>query len=151
MADERLDEKGLRRVIGLTEAELADVVALVANTDVLELEVSYGSAEVLIRRERVTQPAAAVLDSEPVLDGAAELDPLLAITSPLVGTFHPTVQAGDTVTQGNPLGSITAMGMRTTVDAPQAGTVQEVLVADGGPVEYGQPLILLQRAGVEAR
>jgi biotin carboxyl carrier protein len=44
------------------------------------------------------------------------------------------------------IGAIEALGMPTNVDAPQEGTVEDLLVLDGGPVEYGQPLLLLRRA-----
>jgi biotin carboxyl carrier protein len=69
----------------------------------------------------------------------------LAITSPLVGIFHPAVQAGQQVQTGQSIGAIEALGMPTSVDAPQSGTVEDLLVQDGSPVEYGQPLLILRR------
>ena len=70
----------------------------------------------------------------------------LAIASPLVGIFHPSVSVGGTVESGQPIGAVEALGMPTTVDAPHGGTVEELLVTDGSPVEYGQPLLILRRS-----
>jgi acetyl-CoA carboxylase biotin carboxyl carrier protein len=55
------------------------------------------------------------------------------------------VHAGDEVTAGQAIGAIDSLGIPTNVDAPQAGTVEDVLVGDGSPVEYGQPLLVLRR------
>ncbi|WP_153450936.1 acetyl-CoA carboxylase biotin carboxyl carrier protein [Streptomyces smaragdinus] len=71
--------------------------------------------------------------------------------APLVGTFYvapaptapPFVQVGDQVEKGQQLGIIEAMKLMNPVEATRSGRVVEVLVADGEPVEYGQPLVLL--------
>jgi len=66
----------------------------------------------------------------------------LAITSPLVGIFHASVATGDTHATRPIHRAVEALGMPTSVDAPQSGTVEELLVHDGSPVEYGQPLLI---------
>jgi acetyl-CoA carboxylase biotin carboxyl carrier protein len=125
---------------GLTAAELESVLALVAGTDVVELDITFGSGRVSLRRP----PSVAV--SAPERPTEASAPPAsLAIASPLVGIFHPTVKPGDSVVQGQAIGAIEALGMPTSVDAPRAGTVDDLLVQDGSPVEYGQPLIVLRR------
>jgi len=124
---------------GLSTSELQSVLALVAGTDVVELEVSFGSGNLLIRRPPLVQVA------EPAAVDNKLLDSSLAIASPLVGVFHPAVKPGDSVQQGQAIGAIEALGMPTSVDAPQGGTVGDLLVQDGSPVEYGQPLIVLRR------
>lgn len=134
---------------GLSEEDLSAVLGLVAGTDVVELELTVGGSRVTLRRPPhigtvVTQQA-----SEPSRP-AAENNTPLAIASPLVGIFHPAVATGDTVTQGQVIGAIEALGMPTTVDAPQPGTVEQLLVPDGSAVEYGQPLLLLRRAPPDA-
>jgi acetyl-CoA carboxylase biotin carboxyl carrier protein len=126
---------------GVSERELSEVLALVAGTDVTELELTFGASRVTLRRPPhvVATPAAQTSTPPP--------EPLtLAIASPLVGVFHPSVQPGDTVTHGQVIGAIEALGMPTSVDAPQAGTVEDLLVQDGSAVEYGQPLLVLRRA-----
>jgi acetyl-CoA carboxylase biotin carboxyl carrier protein len=122
------------------------VLDLVAGTDVIELEVSTGTARLSLWRQPVlalTAPSAAdgqVTQETPLPAGAP-----LAIASPLVGIFHPSVKPGDSVQQGQAIGAIEALGMPTSVDAPQSGTVGDLLALDGTPVEYGQPLIVLRR------
>jgi acetyl-CoA carboxylase biotin carboxyl carrier protein len=56
------------------------------------------------------------------------------------------VTVGTSVEPGQPIGAIEALGMPTSVDAPQSGTVEELLVQDGTAVEYGQPLLIVRRA-----
>lgn len=139
---------------GVAEAELQELLRLVAGTEVAELEVAFNGGHVRLRRDvREVQLGSAVeATDEPLSATAAPVasNPLLAITSPLVGTFHLVVSAGDELQAGTPLGSIESLGMPTAVDAPEAGVVEQVLVADGGPVEYGQPLLVLRRAEGQA-
>lgn len=73
------------------------------------------------------------------------------VRSPVVGTFYrapepgaaPFVAVGDMVRPGQVIGIVEAMKLMNEVTAGQAGRVAEVLVADGKPVEYDQPLIAL--------
>jgi acetyl-CoA carboxylase biotin carboxyl carrier protein len=128
---------------GISEAHLAAVLELVAGTDVVELDLVVGGSKLKLRR-----PASAPAAFEPTLPPTvrAALDAgALAVSSPLVGIFHPAVKPGDAVSHGQVIGAIEALGMPTSVDAPQAGTIAELLVQDGAPVEYGQPLLLLRK------
>ena len=140
MSDPLLDRAGI------SESELVEVLALVAGTDVVELRVRFGDGgEIRLRRPPSEMPAAPGerAHSSPQPAGEAVS---LAISSPLVGIFHANVRAGDTVHPGQSIGAIEALGMPTSVDAPQSGTVEDLLVSDGAPVEYGQPLLVLRRA-----
>ena len=133
----------LSHYAGLTEGDLTRVLDMLAGTDVLELDVTIGSAQLSLRRSPGLRP-------QPVVAAGDELypdpePPTLAITSPLVGIFRPAVQAGEQVQAGQPIGAIEALGMPTSVDAPQGGSIEHVLVDDGTPVEYGQPLLVLRR------
>jgi acetyl-CoA carboxylase biotin carboxyl carrier protein len=127
---------------GVSEAELAEVLALVAGTDVVELDLAFGDSRLTLRRP----PATAAPVTAPTGGVSAQDSPSLAIVSPLVGVFHPSVKAGDVLTPGMTIGAIEALGMPTSVDAPQGGTVEDLLAQDGSPVEYGQPLLVLRRA-----
>jgi biotin carboxyl carrier protein len=127
---------------GVSEAELAEVLALVAGTDVVELDLSFGDSRLTLRRPPAPAPPVAA----PTVAVSAQDSPTLAIVSPLVGIFHTSVKAGDVLTPGMAIGAIEALGMPTSVDAPHAGTVEDVLAQDGSPVEYGQPLLVLRRA-----
>ena len=128
---------------GLSATELEAVLALVAGTDVVELDLSFANARLSLRRPANLAPSASTSSEQAATDSAPPAS--LAIVSPLVGIFHPSVKPGDSVQQGQVIGAIEALGMPTSVDAPQAGTVDDVLVRDGSPVEYGQPLIVLRR------
>jgi acetyl-CoA carboxylase biotin carboxyl carrier protein len=126
---------------GIDERELTELLALVAASDVVELEVAFPGGRLSLRRPRSAPTPA------PVDQPASGPLPFLAVTSPLVGIFRPVVGVGAHVEPGQPLGAIEALGLPTSVDAPAAGTVEEVLVADGGAVEFGQTLLLVRVAG----
>lgn len=74
------------------------------------------------------------------------------IESPLVGTFYaapaedaaPFVAVGDTVKRGQTLAIIEAMKLMNEIESEYDGTIAEVLVENGQPVEYGQPLFRIQ-------
>lgn len=74
-----------------------------------------------------------------------------AVTAPLVGTFYqapepgakPFVQIGDRVSVGQQVAIVEAMKLMNRVEADVAGTVIDILVSDGQPVEYGQSLLLI--------
>jgi len=70
----------------------------------------------------------------------------------MVGTFYraaspgakPFVEVGDTVAVGDPLCIIEAMKLMNEIESDQAGVVREVLVENGQPVEFGQPLVRIE-------
>ena len=75
----------------------------------------------------------------------------LVVRAPLVGTFYtasqpgapPFVSVGETVEKGQTLAIIEAMKLRNPLLAESAGTVEKVLVANGDPVEFDQPLVVM--------
>ncbi|MGY6409925.1 MAG: acetyl-CoA carboxylase biotin carboxyl carrier protein [Alkalilacustris sp.] len=75
-----------------------------------------------------------------------------AVTSPMVGTAYlspepgaqPFVGVGAQVAEGQTLMIIEAMKTMNHIPAPRAGTVRRILVADGSPVEYGAPLMIIE-------
>ncbi len=81
----------------------------------------------------------------------AEAVPAGAVTSPMVGTVYlaaepgapSLVKVGDTVTEGQTLLIIEAMKVMNPLAAPHAGTVTQILVSDGQPVEFGEPLLIV--------
>ncbi|MBV9025428.1 MAG: acetyl-CoA carboxylase biotin carboxyl carrier protein [Streptomycetaceae bacterium] len=103
-------------------------------------------------------PPAAVQPSpsDPRTDGSAAADApdqrRFHITAPMVGAFYhapepgatPFVQEGDLVEKGQHIGIVEAMKLMNPIQAEQPGRVVEVLVGDGHPVEYDQPLIALE-------
>jgi acetyl-CoA carboxylase biotin carboxyl carrier protein len=89
-------------------------------------------------------PAAPIAEREAVRTGDT-------VTSPMVGTVYlqsqpgapPFVGVGDTVAAGQTLLLVEAMKTMNPITAPRAGSVLEVLVADGQPVEFGEPLVVI--------
>ena len=77
--------------------------------------------------------------------------PAGAVTSPMVGTVYvapepntpPFVQIGDVVQEGQTLLIIEAMKVMNPLPAPRAGKVTQILVDNGDPVEYGEPLMVI--------
>lgn len=83
---------------------------------------------------------------------AAEEDDAIVIAAPMVGTFYrspepgapPYVEVGDEVAAGQQVGIIEAMKLMNPIVAERPGRVHEILAADGAPVEYAEPLIVLR-------
>ena len=75
-----------------------------------------------------------------------------AVTSPMVGTVYmaaepgaaPFVSTGATVKEGDTILIIEAMKTMNHIPAPRAGTIKRILVEDGGPVEFGAPLVIIE-------
>jgi len=131
----------LHTCTGVSAAELSTLLNLISGTDISELDITSGSTRVRLRRPAVIAAQADAAAASVVVEPHS-----LAITSPLVGIFHASVATGDNVQPGQSIGAVEALGMPTSVEAPQPGTVEELLVHDGSPVEYGQPLLILRRA-----
>ena len=101
------------------------------------------------RTDGQTQAPAGAVKS---IDAAAEIDHSNTITSPMVGVVYtgpdadslPFVKAGDEVTEGQTLLLIEAMKVFNPITAPKAGKVKRILVTTGSPVEFGEPLIVLE-------
>lgn len=82
----------------------------------------------------------------------AELPAGHTITAPMVGTFYatpspkdpPFVQEGDEVKAGDSIGIIEAMKMMNEIESEVAGRVARILIKNGQPVEYGQPLMIIE-------
>ena len=89
-------------------------------------------------------PAAAAQEAPPAVEGHV-------VKAPMVGTFYrspspdakPFVEVGGTVKEGDVICIIEAMKLMNEIDADAAGTVKAILVENGQPVEYGQPLFIL--------
>jgi acetyl-CoA carboxylase biotin carboxyl carrier protein len=96
-------------------------------------------------------PAATVATAA-AAPAASEDDGLIAITSPMVGTFYrapspdspPFVDVGHTVKAGKTVCIVEAMKLFNEIEAESAGTIVKILVENGKPVEYGQKLMLIR-------
>ena len=143
--------------------EMEDIKALldlIKDTDVSEIEVEKEGSKVKIRRGRfytsMEVPAAAAPPQIPqqISHEEAQEERLLTVTAPLVGTFYraPTpeaaafVEAGAEVRKGQVLCIIEAMKLMNEIESESDGRIVKILAANGQPVEYGEPLFLIDPA-----
>jgi len=139
---------------------IRDLAALLKETDLSEIELEQDDWRIRIARSVageavVARPAAA--PAAPVAEEApvADIDPAKnpgAVPSPMVGTAYlasapgaaPFVEVGAQVSEGQTLMIIEAMKTMNHIPAPRAGKVTAVLVEDGQPVEFGEPLMIIE-------
>ncbi|MGH7310336.1 MAG: acetyl-CoA carboxylase biotin carboxyl carrier protein [Candidatus Rokuibacteriota bacterium] len=142
--------------------ELARQLAtLLKELDLTEIEASIGQLRVRLQRVRaVAAPPAApgapveIAAAAPAADAAAAAK-LITIEAPMVGTFYrassptaePYVREGDVVKEGQILCIIEAMKLMNEIESRASGRIVKILVENGQPVEYGQPLVLIDPAG----
>jgi len=96
-------------------------------------------------------PVAAAAPAPAPAPTAAELPKGDVIKSPMVGTVYmqpqpgadPFCKVGDTVTEGQTLLIVEAMKTMNPISAPRSGKIVEILIADGDPIEFGEPLVIL--------
>lgn len=126
---------------------LRKLCALLKEEGLSELTLEEGGRRITLRREL---PA---VTSHPVPVSPAEpSEGLHIIRSPLVGTFWrrpnpdspPFVEVGDRVEEGQPLCIIESMKVMNEIRSDASGVVEEILVEDGSPVEYGEPLFKIR-------
>jgi acetyl-CoA carboxylase biotin carboxyl carrier protein len=132
------------------------LAALLEETGLTEIEYAMGERRIRVVRGGPAAPAVTLSMPAP---GAAAATPAAATTeapgtvkAPMVGTAYlapqpeapPFVKLGDSVREGQTLLIIEAMKVMNQIPAPRAGKVVRILVADGAPVEYGQPLLVLE-------
>jgi acetyl-CoA carboxylase biotin carboxyl carrier protein len=132
--------------------QLADILN---QTGLGEIEYAEGERRIRVARPAVAQVAAAVAPMAPAAPAAAAADPNAppanAVTAPMVGTVYvaaepgaaPFVRVGDQVKEGQTLLIIEAMKVMNQIRSPRAGTVTQIFVRDGAPVEYGEPLLVV--------
>lgn len=124
-------------------------------------ELEYATDDWRIRVARPTAPAPAatvaaapapVASSAPAAQPAPAAAHANAVKSPMVGTAYlgpdpdspPFVSVGSKVSEGQTLMIVEAMKVMNPIPAPRAGTVKEILIQNGQPVEFGEPLIVIE-------
>ena len=144
--------------------KLKKLIDLVQESGISELEVTEGEEKVRIAKHvtgpapvnYVTQaPAAQQMVAAPAAAPAAPAEPALpeghVVKSPMVGTFYrasapgakPLVEVGQTVAVGEVLCIIEAMKLMNEIESDAAGVVKAILVENGEPVEFGEPLFII--------
>ena len=148
--------------------KLKKLIDLVEESGIAEIEVTEGEEKVRITRTTATAapiyaapapaaaapvaaPAAAPAAAAPAAAPAAR-DLSNAQKSPMVGTFYRApgpnaaafVEVGQQVKAGDTLCIIEAMKLMNEIEAEKSGVVKEILVENGTPVEYGEPLFIIE-------
>jgi len=151
--------------------KLKTLIDLVAESDIAELEVTEGESkvrivkssgapqnQVVMMQPHSMQHAGAAPAGAPVAQAASA--PIAAapaepeghvVKSPMVGTFYRSsapgspafVEVGSTVKEGDTLCIIEAMKLLNEIDADASGVIKQILVENGQPVEFGQPLFVI--------
>ena len=147
--------------------KIKKLIELVEESGISELEISEGEESVRISRvmtaapavQYVAQaPAAAVTAAPAAAAAPADVKPASEamtghiVRSPMVGTFYRTpspdakafVEVGQTVSVGDPLCIVEAMKMMNQIEADKAGVVKAILLENGQPVEFDEPLVIIE-------
>ena len=146
--------------LDIDEALIRKLADLLKETGLNEIEYESGQQRIRVNRGQahgallastVAAPAALAAPSAPPA-AVAEGPPAGAVTSPMVGTAYlaaepgaaPFVKVGDLVKAGQTLLIIEAMKVMNPIAAPQGGTVSDIMISDGRPVEFGEVLMVVR-------
>jgi acetyl-CoA carboxylase biotin carboxyl carrier protein len=148
--------------------KIKKLIDLIEESDVAEIEIHEGEESVRISRTSsaapvvmqaapiAAAPAPAAIAPAPVAEAAPAAAPAQntanAVKSPMVGTFYRSsspeapafVEVGQSVSAGDTVCIIEAMKMFNQIEADRSGTVKAILVENGHPVEYNEPLIIIE-------
>lgn len=154
---------------------IKNILDMIAESDVNEVSLEEGDFKIKVKKQgevqqvAYTQPASAPQapaqpaataqpqqgGSQPQAEqsGGADQPDGDVLKSPIVGTFYeapspdsdPFVKVGDTVSKGDTICIVEAMKIMNEIEAEFGGTVQKILVDDGTPVEFDQPLFIIKK------
>jgi acetyl-CoA carboxylase biotin carboxyl carrier protein len=145
----------------IVDSELIrELAELLNETGLSEIEIEHEDARIRVARTLQAAPMAmptaiapvAVAAAGPAAAPAAAADHPGAVPSPMVGTAYlaaepggkPYVDIGDTVREGQTLLIVEAMKTMNQIPSPRSGKVTQIMVEDGQPVEYGEPLMIIE-------
>jgi acetyl-CoA carboxylase biotin carboxyl carrier protein len=149
--------------------KLKQIIELVEASGIAELELTEGDEKVRIvkgssgdpgqhaSRPQVASPAAGAANATAFAPAAPAPEPPVApsghvLKAPMVGTFYraaspgakPFVEVGDAVKSGQTVCIIEAMKLMNEIEADRDGVVKHMLVENGAPLEYGEPLLVIE-------
>jgi len=157
------DDKAAAKFSSEDSALVRELALLLDETSLTEIEIERAGLRLRVARNisvAATMPAP-VAHAAPVAIAAAAAPAATApdlskhpgaVTSPMVGTAYwapepgakPFIEVGSKVSVGQTLLIIEAMKTMNQIPSPRAGTVTQILVEDGQPVEYGEPLVIIE-------
>jgi acetyl-CoA carboxylase biotin carboxyl carrier protein len=147
--------------IDIDPSYIERLAELLVRTGLTEIEIAQGEARIRVAKQVVTTIEHGVQMPGPAVPAAAAASPAAAapeamaagtITSPMVGTAYlsgepgapPFVSTGETVKEGQTLLIIEAMKVMNAIRAPRAGRIGRIFIENAAPVEYGEPLLVLE-------
>ena len=154
------DEKAAAKFTPSDSALIRELALLLDETSLTEIEIERAGLRLRVERNlsiaasvpaNVQVPAAAPSSPAPAASADMAKHPG-AVPSPMVGTAYwasepgakPFVEVGAKVSVGQTLLIIEAMKTMNQIPSPRAGTVMQILVEDGQPVEFGEPLVIIE-------
>ena len=145
--------------------EIEDLVEILDRCHLTELEFEKKGVRIRIRRDHVPAVAPSQMEISKTAEAvsptekpgslpSADSAHFLTVTSPIVGTFYrspspdtdPYVEEGDLIKKGQVLCIVEAMKLMNEIECEVAGTVKEVLISNAEPVEYDQPLFVIEKS-----
>ena len=142
---------------------IRDLANILNETDLTDIEVEHGELRIRVSRNVTVQAAATVMQAAPAavaapVAAAVAAEPTKAelsknaVPSPMVGTAYLApapgarnfIEVGTQVKEGQTLLIVEAMKTMNQISAPRAGTVKAILVEDAAPVEFGEPLVVIE-------
>ena len=158
------EKKTPKAKLDLDMDAIADLADLLADKGLSEIVVKQGGVEIKVSRQMggtgtIAMPAVAAphtVASHSTSGEAADATDLSshpgAVTSPMVGTVYlapepgaaPFVTVGSNVSEGQTLMIVEAMKTMNHIPAPRGGKITAILVENGVPVEYGEPLVVIE-------
>jgi acetyl-CoA carboxylase biotin carboxyl carrier protein len=153
------DEKSEAKSESNDSALIRELALLLDETNLTEIEIERAGLRVRVARNisiaasvpAVAQPAVAALAAAPAAAADLAKHPGV-VPSPMVGTAYwspepgakPFIEVGSKVSAGQTLLIIEAMKTMNQIPSPRAGTVTQILIEDGQPVEFGEPLVIIE-------
>jgi acetyl-CoA carboxylase biotin carboxyl carrier protein len=145
--------------------EIKKLIKLLQDSDITELQIEREGAKLKLKREKFLSsfevlPSAAtpvtteVKETAEAKNETVEDQKLVTITSPIVGIYYSAmspeaplfVEVGSWVKKGQVLCIIEAMKLMNEIESDTEGSIAKILVENGQPVEYGEPLFLVEPA-----
>lgn len=139
---------------------IRDLAGILEETGLSEIEIEKAGLRVRVARNIQVSAVHAVSHAPVAAAAGSAVAPAPKpdtshpglVTSPMVGTVYmapspgaaPFVKVGDTVTEGQTLLIIEAMKTMNQIPAPRAGRVTQIIISDGQPVEYGEPMLIVE-------
>ena len=156
------DDKAAAKFSSDDSALIRELATLLDETNLTEIEIERAGLRLRVARNvsiaaampaQIAAPAAALVTTAGAVTAPADLSKHPgAVTSPMVGTAYwapepgakPFVEVGTKVSVGQTLLIIEAMKTMNQIPSPRAGTVTQILIEDGQPVEFGEPLLIIE-------